>query len=98
MLRVGALIRMSKALWPASFTVLSIAAQVLQRGLPRPSAPELVVPLQPEADASTLSYEEAADQLLRNELAALVKYDNAAYPIKVSACSAVSPKPCSLWP
>jgi hypothetical protein len=68
--------------------MLHVAAQVLQRSLPRPSAPELVVPLQPEADASTLSYEEAAEQLLRNELAALVKYDNAAYPIKVNACIA----------
>ena len=58
---------------------------MLQRGLPRPSAPELVVPSQPEADASTLAYDEAAEALLRHELAAMVKYDNAAHPIKVSA-------------
>ena len=61
------------------------AVQVLQRGLPRPSAPELVAPSQPEADASTLAYEEAAEALLRHELAAMVKFDNAAYPIKVRA-------------
>jgi len=63
------------------------SVQVLQRGLPRPSAPELVAPSQPEADASTLAYGEAAEALLRHELAAMVKFDNAAYPIKVGAQS-----------
>jgi len=67
------------------YEAMLAAVQVLQRGLPRPSAPELVAPSQPEADASTLAYGEAAEALLRHELAAMVKFDNAAYPIKVRA-------------
>lgn len=58
-------------------------AQVLQRGLPRPAALGLVLPLQPEGDLAALPAAEAAERLLRSELAALLKHDNAAYPIGV---------------
>lgn len=56
---------------------------MLQRGLPRPAALGLLLPLQPEVDLAALPAHEAAQRLLQNELAALLKYDNAAYPIGV---------------
>lgn len=56
---------------------------MLQRGLPRPVALDLVVPLQPEADMSKLPYREAADRMLQHELAELLKHEAALYPLQV---------------
>ena len=56
-------------------------AQVLQRGLPRPTAPP-AAGARPAPDQARLGAREAAEALLANELAALLAHEAAKYPVK----------------
>ncbi|KAK9842456.1 hypothetical protein WJX81_000971 [Elliptochloris bilobata] len=57
-------------------------SQVLQRGLPRPTAPAPVAGARPAPDASRAGAREAAEALLAAELAALLAHEAAKYPLK----------------
>ncbi|KAL4447677.1 hypothetical protein ABPG75_004896 [Micractinium tetrahymenae] len=56
-------------------------SNVLQRGLPRPASLDLLPQPRPDAQLERLSARELAEELLHRELAALVSYEAAKYPL-----------------
>lgn len=59
--------------------------QALQRHLPRPASLDLVIPAaKPAADRQRMSLRERAEEALVQELATLLQYDEAKYPVVVS--------------
>ena len=60
-----------------------MAAQVLQRGLPRPKTLDSLPAVRSEATLQGLSLKETAEALLQNEMLLLLQHDAAKHPIKV---------------
>lgn len=75
-----------------------MAAQVLQRGLPRPKTLDSLPAVRSEKALQGMSLKESAEALLQNEMLLLLQHDAAKYPIKVALlllCSKVSLLLCS---
>ena len=61
-----------------------MAAQVLQRGLPRPKTLDSLPAVRSEEALQGMSLKENAETLLQNEMLLLLQHDAAKYPIKVA--------------
>ena len=63
---------------------LYMAAQVLQRGLPRPKTLDSLPTVRSQEALQQMSLKESAEALLQNEMLLLLQHDAAKYPIKVA--------------
>lgn len=63
---------------------LYMAAQVLQRDLPRPKTLDSLPTVRSQEALQQMSLKESAEALLQNEMLLLLQHDAAKYPIKVA--------------